>query len=289
MDSDRASFDDLYDDALQPDEQGVAPSEHEESDHLPMIDQLDVEILMHRDAHFNGRWDVMLEYYRKEGRGIQHDFEIDHLEYLAKTEEGLGKNLAGLFLQGPDAEMVGEARDAYRKLRDLYDDESTEGSPARLIADLILSEDEDPFLEVTAIVEEGPIMIPLLSELLASETMADPLFPGYGQAPLLAARCLGAIQDERAIIPLFEAIGRRDFSHEAAAIAGLHGIGVPAKTFLFTVLENRPLTQDNERAAVALAAFSEEEDVQKAAADQLSDPDVQAITSLRESLELIRD
>ena len=57
-----------------------------------------------------------------------------------------------------------------------------------------------------------------------------------GKLPLLAARCLGLIRDERAIRPLFGALGREDFFMEEAIFDALALIGDKAKEFLLNAL-----------------------------------------------------
>ena len=74
--------------------------------------------------------------------------------------------------------------------------------------------------------------MPALIDLLRNEDFYDPLFPGYGEAPVLAAKCLGLIGDKRAIISLFEAIGEGDFFNEDIILDALHVIGNPARDFL---------------------------------------------------------
>lgn len=238
---------------------------------FPLNDQNNIEILMHREAHFSGSFKYMLEYYAQGGKGIRPEFEIENIRKLAELELTLQVNLAATFLTGPDAEKVALAKTAYKKLRDLYEKEPPSPFPI-LIADLIFSEEEIPAKEIEAIVHQKSVIVPSLVELLKAEEFYDPLFPGYGQAPSLAARCLGLIGDKRAIISLFEAIGQEDFFNEDILLESLKLIGEPAKTFLLHVVKGRPINFDNERAAIALIQFKDDPEVALTCFELLMDP-----------------
>ena len=125
-----------------------------------------------------------------------------------------------------------------------------------------------------AVIAEKTAIVPALIELLRGEEFYDPLAPGYGQAPMLAAECLGKIGDKRAIISLFEAIGSGDFFSEDTLLYSLKAIGEPAKKFLLTVLNGRPLTSDNDQAAVALIVFKDFPDVPSACLKILQELDI---------------
>jgi HEAT repeat protein len=185
-----------------------------------------------------------------------------------------GKSLAAELLTGADAEKVGAARVAYKSLRELYHSKNSQTHGPRLIADLILSEEESPEIEMEAIVAEKEAIVPLLIGLLRSEEFYDPLFPGYGQAPTLAARCLGQIGDKRAMISLFEAIGEANFFSEDYLLDALQNIGEPAKEFLLKIVQSEPVNFDNERAAIALVRFKNDPDVAKCCLNVLSKPAV---------------
>ncbi len=248
--------------------------ENENVEGLPLADAHDSEILMHRDAHFGGKFDVMLEYYIDEGKGVNPEFDLERIHALARIEKDMKTDLAPLLLSGVQAEKVAESKNAYKKLRHLYENPKAQTKNMLLIADLILSEEQVPQNEIDAIIAEKGAIVPALIELLKSEEFYDQLFPGYGLAPTLAARCLGLIGDKRAIIYLFEAIGQGDFFDEDVALAALKSIGKPAKEFLLKVVHGRPLNEDNEKAAIALIAFKEDEEVSKASLDMLKDADV---------------
>ncbi len=243
-------------------------------ENLPLSNEYYNLVLMHRDAHFGGRFSIMIDYYEKGGKGACQDIEIKDIYDLAELEKQGEQNLAPLLLSGADAEKVAHSRDTYKKLRDLYNDESLAAKYPRLLADLILSEEEDPIEEIEAIVKEKGKIIPAILEIMRNDELSDPLFPGYGHAPALAAKCLGRIGDKRAIYTLFQLIGEGDFDEEAMAIEALSKMGTPAKEFLLQVVKGRPLNMDNERAAIALLAFKDDPEVAKVCSQLLSDPDV---------------
>lgn len=243
-------------------------------EHFPIVDAVDHEILMHRDAHFGGQFPIMLEYYHQEGKGIQPEFDITRIERLAHLEEQLKQNLAALFLAAHEIQKIADSREAYQKLRAIYEVKKPKNLYPRLIADLILSEEEEPEAEIAAIAAEKDKIVPALIDLLRSEELYDPLFPGYGQAPFLAVQCLGRIGDKRAIIYLFEALGQSDFFADDQIIKALKAIGKPALDFLLHVMNGRPINEDNEKAAIALIAFKDEEEVANHCFDLLQQPDI---------------
>jgi len=247
-------------------------TEHSEGiEGFPLTDSQDNNILMHRDAHFGGSFDFMIDYYKKEGKGICPDFELERIVELANMEKQMNQNLAAVLLSGAEAETVAKSKTAYKALRDLYENKNSDKN-ARLIADLILAEEEEPEQEIAAIVAEKGSIVRSLIQLVQSEDFHDPLFPGYGQAHLLATTCLGLIGDKRAIISLFESIGTGNFDDENIALAALQAIGEPAKQFLLKVLQGKPLNEDNERAAIALIGFKEDPEVSTACFKMLQEP-----------------
>lgn len=246
--------------------------ENEMFDVHSLEDALDNAILMHRDAHFGGNFELMVDYYKNEGKGVHPDFKLERIVELATMEKQMGQNLAAILLSGPEAEKVAKSKDVYKALRDLFETEDPDKKYARLLADLILSEEDEPHEEMKAIIaEKGAIVRPLI-DLLQAEDFYDPLFPGYGEGPILAAKCLGEIGDKRAIISLFESLGTSDFFNEDIALKALQTIGEPAKQFLLKVLHAKPLNVDNERAAIALLQFKESPEVARACFEMLQDP-----------------
>lgn len=258
----------------------------EEEDHpFSMTDEIDHQILMHRDVHFGGDFSIMLEYYQQEENiGVQPDFELERISYLSEVEYSLGQDIAPLILTGSEAEQVGKARKAYSLLKELYTTEDKKMILPRLIADLILTEEEEPEEEIAAVVAQGERIVPDLLRIISSDDSYDPLFPGYGYAPYLAIICLGEIKDPRAVVPLFEILGKETVFDEEVVLEALASIGEPAKTFLLKILKSRPLTQDNANAAFAILVFSQDLDVAIACLEELRDPDVRDKPLLRSYL-----
>lgn len=262
-----------------------------ESEEYPLYDSLDNAILMHRDVHFGGKFEFMIDYYEKEGKGTNPDFSLTRIRELDLLEKELEQNLAATLLSGPEIEQVAAAKEAYRKLRALYDPKQNQSDETlkypRLLADLILSEEEEPAQEIAAIVAEKSAIVPSLLKLLQSEDYYDPLFPGYGFTPTLATECLGLIGDKRAIVSLFESIGDHDFTQETLALEALKRMGTPAKQFLIHVLRAKPITYDNERAAIALLPFNNDEEVVQICFTMLKELDLKTHPLLSTHLALI--
>lgn len=244
-------------------------------DNLPLTHSEDLEILMHRDAHFSGSFDIMLDYYKNRYKGVMLDFDHERILELSDLEKQMGTNLSATLLSGADAEKVAKAKAAYKNLRALYENPSKDKKYALLVADLILSEDEEAEEEIKAIVAEKGAIVRSLIDLLRAEDFYDPLMPGYGKAPLLAAKALGQIGDKRAIISLFEALGEGDFFDEGIELEALKAIGEPAKEFLLNVLKSHPINADNEKAALALIQFKEDVQIAKACFEMLQEKEAQ--------------
>lgn len=252
----------------------MTSEDNDSLDDLSLTYSIDNAILMHRDAHFGGDFDTMIAYYEKGGKGVSSDFDISRIKELAKIEADSQKNLAPFLLSGAEAEKVSQAKQAYIALRELTEIPHPKNKLPLLIADLILSEDEEATKEIAAIAAEKGALVELLIDLLRNEEFYDPLFPGYGKAPMLAAKCLGIIGDKRAIISLFESIGEGDFFNEDIILDALKVIGEPAKTFLLRVLHSRPLNQDNDKAAIALIQFKDDPEVSAACLKMLQEIDL---------------
>lgn len=261
----------------------------EEFEEFPLNDVVDQHILMHREAHFGGNFDIMIDYYEKEGKGCAPEFSLGRIKTLKQMEQQSNSNLAPLFLSGADAERISRSRNAYKRLRSLYENKKHDQKMKHsvLIADLILSEDEEAEEEVKAIVAEKSTIVPALIDLIKNEEYYDVLSPGYGLAPSLAVTCLGLIGDKRAINALFELIGEEDFYSEEMAVHALKLIGTPAKEFLLHVLHAKPVTYDNERAAVALVQFKDDPEVVNACFSLLKELDLKKSELLATHLVLI--
>lgn len=247
---------------------------------LPLFDEQDKEILMHRDVHFSGSFGAMVDYYSRENaKGKWSDIDAARIEMLDKIEKFSGKNLAPLLLSGVDAEKVGRMRKLYRDLRAVADQSPT--SPEGILAESILSEEE-----VDEIVRNAPQILldkpAIIIPFLLSEEFADPLSPGYGLAPLLAAELLGKARYPGAIKNLFQCIGAGNEELETAALSALRAIGDQAKEFSKKILVARPITSDTERAALVLTYFLPDEEISSLFRDQLADPKV--VGTLRQYL-----
>ena len=59
----------------------------------------------------------MLDYYEKDGLGVQQEFDIKRIKELSEIEKKIKKDLAPELLTGVDAERVAEAKEAYRRLK----------------------------------------------------------------------------------------------------------------------------------------------------------------------------
>ncbi len=230
-------------------------------------DEMDHQILMHRNTHFGGSFSAMIEYYEREGKGSQPELELKRIYQLQDLEQSNPSCFEG-FLLPEEEKQVEQSIELYKKFQELYEDPHAPEIGIR-IADLVLSEEEDPTQEINRIVELGSAATPALIELLRSDVFCDPLSPGYGYSAAYAAVALGKIGDPQAIVPLFEAMRRRDYFLEAAAIDSLRMFGHQAKDFLLSRLQLSPISEENERAAIALTNFENDEEIAKAALELL--------------------
>jgi hypothetical protein len=245
----------------------------EEDEILP--DNIAVKAVMHRDAHFGGKFEQMYEYYSKGGKGAHLDFDVELIESLFDLEKNSDENLSFSLLSESDRAKVAHVSEIYEKLKEARNKTGPQDKFVRLIAELILSEEEYPEAIIRQIVAEKDAIVPVLVELLQSEHFHDTLFPGYGLAPQLAAYCLGLIGGKRAIIALFESLGHENFFNEEMIIDALKHIGEPAKDFLLQVLQGKTLTSDTEKAALILDHFRDFSGVAEAGIEMLKRKDVQ--------------
>src|SRR5580704_7299274 len=88
-----------------------------------LADASDIGIVMHRDAHFGGNFELMLDYYKRGGKGVNPDFNLERIQQLADYERATNQNLAGIILSGPDAEKIARAKEAYKQLKAFYEEE----------------------------------------------------------------------------------------------------------------------------------------------------------------------
>ena len=259
---------------------GINGDDHAEAldgEDFPLVDDLDQQIVMHRDAHFSGSFDLMIEYYKGEGKGegkgTLPELEIPRMKELAIIERDSEESLSSILLDDAGRDQVAKAKDAYFKLRAIYEVKNPITKHPQLIADLILSEEVDSVKEIETIVAEGPSIVPALINLLVDEDFLNPLSPGYGYAPAYAAICLGLLKDARAIRPLFERMSCENSVVEESVLVALEEIGEESKVFCLKVLQSRPITYDNENAAIILAsAFLEDPETIAVAKKQIEDP-----------------
>ncbi|MBS3902776.1 MAG: HEAT repeat domain-containing protein [Anaplasmataceae bacterium] len=229
----------------------------EDTSHLS--NEMDHEIIMHRNVHFGGSFTVMLEYYEKEGRGSQPEIEPSRIRALLQLEEQ-EPHCFDQFLFSDEEEKVQKAKGLYQRFQALYD--IPDASPISLaLADLILSEEEEPTQEIQRLEQLGGEATQPLIDLLLAEDFYDPLAPGYGYAPAFAALILGHLGDPRAIIPLFQTLGRPDYFIETIVVDALHALGTPAKEFLLKRVKQQPFSKENTHAAIALISFRDDENV----------------------------
>lgn len=273
------------------DEEFLTPEEGESF----LIDEEDKEILMHRDAHFAGNFDAMLESYREEKRGAVLDVSLKRIESLYNQEKGLKKNIAPYLLSGTDSEKIAESKKMYAELRSLYEQQGDKENISTAIADLILTENEEPQEEIEKVISYADQAITPLIELINSQLFQDPLFPGYGKAPLAAATALGQLYahsdaqnlsaTKNILLPkvlrsLFDLMRQNNTDYEETALAALRSIGASAKEFLMKQLAAKPITQDNEQAAVALHIFADDADIATFCFKMLQDKELQKKASI---------
>lgn len=242
---------------------------------IPLLSAEDVEILMHRDAHFGGNFNIMIDYYGNQDHiGIMPDFEVERIKFLQQKEGEMGENLSTILMPLPAKQIVEKSKKLYISLRSVYEEAKEDLS--KLISDLILAEEEEPVKEINALAEHKEKAVKLLLNLLSSEEFFDPLYPGYGRAPINAAKVLAKIKDERAIPYIFNAIGQDNFDADQEMITALLSFGEPAKNFLLKKMLGQPYSKDNERAMMALTALEGDEEIAKVALSLLEEKGVMA-------------
>lgn len=258
----------------------------DEMNELPINDEQDHEIIMHRDAHFSGDFAEMISYYQQEGKGMGREILFERIVELNEAQKGLDRDL-GSILTEEKKELVRSAKAAYVQLKNakrlIKDRNRAEMEQA--VADLILSEEDDLDEKIEEVVSFGVEILPRLIAIIESEEYYSELFPGYGYAPAYAATCIGKIaeatQDITALEPLFSALGQREFDVEEELLFALRKMGAPAKAFLLKHLRSRPISKENEKAAIALVlGFEEGVEIAKACFDLLKEGGVTKRTGL---------
>ncbi len=231
---------------------------------MPFLNTIDLEILMHKDSHFGGSFEVMLDYYKEDGVGVQEDFDIERIQNLADFDKD--GHLSAEMLPDLAKNEVFFSKELYKKFRDCYQGEDE--LPKKL-ADLVLSESWDPKKEITALSVFKQRAIKPLIEILLQDHFYNPLNPGYGRAPINAALTLKKIGNTDAIPYLFNALGK-SFTIDEILINTLISFGEKGEDFLRERLEGSRYTKDNYLAAMALSSFSGNDETAKLALDILT-------------------
>lgn len=237
---------------------------------LPLFEEEDVLILMHRDVHFSGSFSAMKEYYANpEAKGVLEEIDPGRIDFLESVQTRIKHDLAPLLITGPNAERVALAKKTYAELQEVAT--KTSSTPEGALAAAILSEQEiDEILSSSSqLLQARPESLLLLA---TSELFGDPLFPGYGTAPLLAIRLLGQMKYGPAIPGLFSLITRSDFDVETAALSALKQIGAPARQFALLRLASYPFTADHERAVLVLIEFLPDPEIEALFTSLIHDP-----------------
>ncbi len=232
----------------------------------PLLDTIDLEILMHKDAHFGGSFEVMLDYYSEEGLGVQEEFDLERIKELsAFDKEGY---LSEEILPELAKNDVTFSKELYTKLRDCYEQDD---ELLKRLSDLILTESYDPKEEIQALSNFHQRAVKPLLEIIVQDHFYNPLNPGYGRAPINAALTLKKIGDKEAIPYLFNALGK-SFTADEVLIDALISFGPAGEEFLQSRLKGTPYTKDNYLAAMALSSFAVNDETAKLALSLLEEP-----------------
>ncbi|MCH9621847.1 MAG: hypothetical protein S4CHLAM20_12750 [Chlamydiia bacterium] len=230
----------------------------------PLLNTIDLEILMHKDAHFGGSFETMIDYYEQDGVGVQEEFDIDRIKELqAFDKEG---HLSNEVLPEMAKSEVIFSKDLYTKFKNCYEQED-EILPHK-IADLILSEEYHPEEEIKELAKFEDQAVKPLSEILLQDYFYNTLNPGYGRAPINAALCLKDLKNPDVVPFLFQALGK-SFVVDEAILEAITSLGSHAEQFLADRLKAAPYTNDNYIAAMALASFPISDETAKLALYQL--------------------
>lgn len=219
-----------------------------------LSDEIDCRILKIRDAHFAKDFSVMHAFYSQDDFRLDPEITPQRIAYLAEVESKLNIDLATVLLSELDFEEIAAAKKEYQKLKEIYEQEMP--NPIELaLADLILTEDDHAKKEIDRILSFGKKASCGLIHLLQSLQALDTLHPGYGYAPYFAAICLGKLQEEKAIAPLFYLLMKQTHIDEFVLTHALKEIGNEAKHFLIRTMNSRPISKENATAAFALSSF----------------------------------
>lgn len=229
------------------------------SSDFPLIDTPSIEILSQCAVHFGGNLSVMLDYYAKEGKGCFPDYSLEQIAALMEQVKEFEGPQFDELLPEDAKEAIKKHQKLYQDLREVY--EAKQKHPlARAIADLILTEEDDPQEEIQAVCSLGYPALEPLHDLLNSATFYDALAPGYGVAPALAARCLGEIKNETSLPILLAAVGHQSFSTDEAIIDAIRSFGDKARKFLHQSATRVPYNNLNLSAAMILSSLAPDQE-----------------------------
>jgi hypothetical protein len=225
----------------------------------PLLNEIDLEILMHKDAHFGGSFQTMIEYYEEDGIGVQEEFEIERIKDLSLIDKD--GHLSEDILPEVAKNDVLFSKQLYKKFKNCY----KEGDElSKKLADLILCESFDPTEEIEALSSFHKQAIKPLVEILQTDYFYNPLNPGYGRAPINVALTLKKIGDQDVIPHLFSALGK-SFIADEILINTLISFGEKSVEFLKNRLKASPYTKDNYLASLALSSFPLDDETAKIA------------------------
>lgn len=237
-------------------------------------DEIDCKILKIRDAHFASDLSIMHTFYKRDDFRLDPEITLERIAYLAEIEAKLALDLAPTLLSEIDFEEVASAKNAYQQLQEVY--ENGNSTPIEIaLADLILSEDDQAHPEIERLLSFGKKATPGLLQILQSYQALDFMHPGYGFAPHFAAICLGKLQEEKAIVPLFTLLTKQTHIDELVLTQSLKEIGDEAKQFLLRLINSRPISKENATAAFALSIFCPDPQIAHHALNNLFTTDLQ--------------
>ena len=151
----------------------------------PLLNTIDLEILMHKDAHFGGSFPVMIEYYENNGIGIQEEFEISRIKDLYHFDKS--GHLSADVLPDLAKNDVIFSKSLYKKFKESYEKDN---DLPKKISNLILSEEEVPKTEINELAAIEDLSLNPLLEILDQDHFYNPLNPGYGKSPINACLTL---------------------------------------------------------------------------------------------------
>ncbi|MCH9612421.1 MAG: hypothetical protein S4CHLAM102_09110 [Chlamydiia bacterium] len=244
-------------------------NEQEWVDH-PLLDAISAEIIMQRDVHFGGDFQVMIDYYESDGVGASPDYSIEHIKSLQAQEKESKQNLAESLLPSQAREQVEKFQKLYSDLREVYEEKHI--NPVSIaMSDLILSEEEFPESEINTLVDMGERAVKPLEDLMNSTIFHDTLAAGYGIAPRRAAFVLGKIGHPSSLNLLIGCMGKEGYAMDDALIQAISQYGSVAKELVLNKLGSKPISSENVNAAIIASSLPEDEEIAKKALEIFTD------------------